>query len=114
LLVAPIAVIGIVDKRLHAKSAGEDRGLVLAGIVDQNLDVYNVRQFLDGHLQSLLGVVRRHHNRYALSVDQRQTPATQFVKAGKIILTGEDSEPYAILNRESRTSAPYAGKLLGS
>ena len=69
LLVAAIAVIGIVDKGQHAEPAGESGGPVLAGVIDKDLDVDHVGQFAHRLFQSQFGVVGGHHNRNSLSVD---------------------------------------------
>ncbi len=69
LLIAAISVIGVVDEGLHTQLPGERGGLVLAGIVDENLDVHNIGQFPHCLFQGLFGVVGRHHDRNPLSVD---------------------------------------------
>ena len=69
LLVAAISVVGVVNESLDAKFPGESRGLVLAGVIHKDLDIHNLGQFPHGHLQGLFRVIRRHHDRNALSVD---------------------------------------------
>ncbi len=69
LLIAAVAVIGVVDEGLHAELFGESGGLVLAGVVDEDLDVDDVGQFAHGLFQGLFGVVGRHDDRDSFSVD---------------------------------------------
>ena len=48
LLVAPVAVIGVVDEGLHTEALRELGGAILARIVDENFDIDDVGQFIHG------------------------------------------------------------------
>ena len=69
LLVAPIAVVGVVDKGLHAERPRKLGGLVLAGVVNQDFDVDHVGEFAHGLFKGFLGVVGRHDDRDSLAVN---------------------------------------------
>src|ERR1700723_1493544 len=81
LLVAAIAVVGIMDKGLDSKLVGEERGVVAAGVVDENLDINAAGQTLHSLLQRSLSVVGRHDDRYAFSIDHRVTSCSVFRSA---------------------------------
>ena len=56
-------------KHTQAEAAGEaDRGVGTA-IVNENADVYELRQFGNRSLEGFFRVVSRHYDRYALAVD---------------------------------------------
>jgi hypothetical protein len=69
LLVASVAVIGIMDKGLDAKLFREDCGIVVAGIIDKDLDVHCIGRFADGIFQCSFCIVGGHHDCDTLSVD---------------------------------------------
>ena len=69
LLIAPIAVVGVVNKSFYAETPREGRGLVLAGVIHKNLDVHQIGQIPHSLFQSLFRIVCRHDYRNALSVD---------------------------------------------
>ena len=69
LLVASVAVVAVVLKDEEAEAAAEIDGMVGTVIVDQDADVDQARQFIDGDLQSLLRIVGGHDDRDALAVD---------------------------------------------
>jgi hypothetical protein len=69
LLVAPVAIIGIVNIGGHAQLLGKRRRAVVARVVDQDADIYNIRQPAHRLLQRSLGVVSGHHHRNPLPVN---------------------------------------------
>jgi hypothetical protein len=68
-LIAPVAVVGVVDERRQPETCGDRRSVVAARIVHQNPFVDGVRQFGHGCSESAGRVVRRQHHREALSID---------------------------------------------
>jgi hypothetical protein len=54
---------------VQAQAVGEINRLVGAVVVDQNADVYEVRQFSHRGFESLFRVVGRHYNRNVFAVD---------------------------------------------
>ena len=67
LLIAPVAVITIVDQHAEAELAGETGGVVAAVIVDENFRVDQRGKLVDRSFERLRGVVRGHHHRNALA-----------------------------------------------
>src|SRR5215469_17811385 len=76
LLVAPVAVVLVVNKMHQPEFAGHFDGPVGAEVVHQDSNVDNVGKFVDRNTQRLLGVVGGHDHCNALAVDHRKRPGT--------------------------------------
>ena len=63
LLIGAVTVVAVVDEQLEAQFAGDARGFIRAAVIHHDHQVHHVlRQVGIGHVQSLGGVIGRHHH----------------------------------------------------